>query len=438
MGNGYRNCCSNCGKHFRGGKTPVREYDVFKNEMLNNGTSLASCASFTDELNIDIEDEWFLQEDYENEENEIWFVLHNIPAGVYTLDTKYGAEYDTKQNRTAQISVSASTNSKANKVVMEAYPLRDWKMFIGEYVYISPFSNVDELKINLDIQHSGHTTIKEMKLKEYLPARILRVLFIILAFLIVDFLLFIVPKWSSKRKEIVFILLCITLFSSYPALGKETFLGHDFAFHEGRIMSIAAEMRYGNFPVFYQSDAFGGGYGYISPLMYGSLFLYFPAILHLLGMPITIAYNIYIIFMNGLACFISFYSFKKMFNTAGWGICGTCVYMLAAYRITNLYVRAAIGEYTAMTFLPLVIYGIYRIYFTDKNKKLIDHLPLILGVSGIIQSHILTCEMLAPFVFFFGIVHIKKSIALLKKTDKGCSSDFGIKCFLFGSFFRCV
>ena len=220
---------------FEGGKTPVREYDVFKNEMLNNGTSLASCASFTDELNIDIEDEWFLQEDYENVENEIWFVLHNIPAGVYTLDTKYGAEYDTKQNRTAQISVSASTNSKANKVVMEAYPLRDWKMFIGEYVYISPFSNVDELKINLDIQHSGHTTIKEMKLKEYLPARILRVLFIILAFLIVDFLLFIVPKWSSKRKEIVFILLCITLFSSYPALGKETFLAHDFAFHEGRI-----------------------------------------------------------------------------------------------------------------------------------------------------------------------------------------------------------
>ena len=70
---------------FEGGKTPVREYDVFKNEMLNNGTSLASCASFTDELNIDIEDEWFLQEDYENVENEIWFVLHNIPAGVYTL-----------------------------------------------------------------------------------------------------------------------------------------------------------------------------------------------------------------------------------------------------------------------------------------------------------------------------------------------------------------
>ena len=66
---------------FEGGKTPVREYDVFKNEMLNNGTSLASCASFTDELNIDIEDEWFLQEDYENVENEIWFVLHNIPAG---------------------------------------------------------------------------------------------------------------------------------------------------------------------------------------------------------------------------------------------------------------------------------------------------------------------------------------------------------------------
>ena len=133
---------------FEGGKTPVREYDVFKNEMLNNGTSLASCASFTDELNIDIEDEWFLQEDYENVENEIWFVLHNIPAGVYTLDTKYGAEYDTKQNRTAQISVSASTNSKANKVVMEAYPLRDWKMFIGEYVYIQfkkPTLGMDEV-----------------------------------------------------------------------------------------------------------------------------------------------------------------------------------------------------------------------------------------------------------------------------------------------------
>lgn len=56
---------------------------------------------------------------------------------------------------------------------------------------------------------------------------------------------------------------------------------------------------------------------------------------------------------------------------------------MSMYRLTNIYVRAAVGEYTAMTFLPLVLYGLYRIYEKDQEMlEFADVLPLVFGVTG--------------------------------------------------------
>ncbi|CDD66084.1 uncharacterized protein BN803_00305 [Firmicutes bacterium CAG:882] len=59
------------------------------------------------------------------------------------------------------------------------------------------------------------------------------------------------------------------------------------------------------------------------------------------------------------------------------------IYCMSMYRLINIYVRAAVGEYTAMTFLPFVLYGLYRIYEKYQEKlEFADVLPLVFGVTG--------------------------------------------------------
>lgn len=89
---------------------------------------------------------------------------------------------------------------------------------------------------------------------------------------------------------------------------------------------------------------------------------------------------------------------------------GSMLYTLAPYRIYNIYNRGAVGEYTAMTFLPLLVYGFYLIFTGDTEKKEYKRYWLIpaLGFSGIIQSHVLSCEIAGAFTVILCLLMIKR------------------------------
>ncbi len=92
------------------------------------------------------------------------------------------------------------------------------------------------------------------------------------------------------------------------------------------------------------------------------------------------------------------------------GMFGSMLYTLAPYRVYNIYNRSAVGEYTAMIFLPLLCYGFYRIFTEDMEKKEYRHswlLP-VLGFSGIIQSHVLSCEIAGMFTILLCLLCIRK------------------------------
>ena len=128
----------------------------------------------------------------------------------------------------------------------------------------------------------------------------------------------------------------------------------------------------------YESNAWYG-HGYVSPLFYGDIFLYIPALLFLAGVPIFRVVNIYVLLVNLTTVLLCYYSFKGLFKDKYWGMFATICYALAGYRLTNIYVRSALGEYTAMAFLPLCIYGLYRIY-VNKTEKSIGIFSLIFGL----------------------------------------------------------
>ncbi len=217
---------------------------------------------------------------------------------------------------------------------------------------------------------------------------------------------------KNKIKNIIYlgVLFLVIVVASLPAFRSGVYNGFDLWFHMGRIESIATELSNGQFPVRYETMSWYGN-GYISTTTYGNIFLYIPAVLHLAGMATFRCYNLYVILINVLGVFIAWYSFNGLFKDRFWALMSTAMYMLSGYYISNVYMRAAVGEYTAMIFIPLVVYGIYRIYFEENQKcSLRKVLPLVLGVSGIIQSHVLTAVLLALAVLIFAIVYIKDSI----------------------------
>ena len=89
-------------------------------------------------------------------------------------------------------------------------------------------------------------------------------------------------------------------------------------------------------------------------------------------------------------------------------------YISSAYRMTNLYVRAAVGEYCAMMFLPLIMAAVYLLYTEDlseKKARVRTALLLALGMSGVIGTHILTTELLMVVLVMVALLLWKKTFS---------------------------
>ncbi len=219
----------------------------------------------------------------------------------------------------------------------------------------------------------------------------------------------------SKRNRILMILgvLLIALLSSMPlfAPGIEGRWGQDLGFHLMRIEGIAAELENGVFPVKMQS-LWMDGYGYPVSVYYGDLLLYFPAILRLLGVPVVLAYKIFVAACNLGTAALCFFCFRIIFEKDLIALAASAAYCLAGYRLVNLYVRAAVGEYCAMMFLPLVAMAVYRIYRAKElscKQQVVLSGCLALGLSGILGTHLLTLEMTGILLLLMGLVCWKKT-----------------------------
>ncbi len=217
-------------------------------------------------------------------------------------------------------------------------------------------------------------------------------------------------KADRSSKIIIFALALLCVILSIPALDIYAVTGHDLEFHLVRIEELKSNLLNLQFPSRIQGGWLNKA-GYAVSVFYGDLFLYFPAFLRLCGFSISISYNCYIILFNIVTILFSYYCFSNIFKNRYLGLLGSMLYSGSYYRMTNIYVRSAVGEFTAITFFPLIALGLYRI-FTDnpksKNYKYNWILPA-LGYSGLIQSHILSCEIA-------GFITVVTCLILIKRT----------------------
>lgn len=239
--------------------------------------------------------------------------------------------------------------------------------------------------------------------------------------LIADILLFwYVAKeriFVSHEDEIYFKALLLTvLFLSIPLMVNYLFENgaQDLKFHLTRIEGIKEGLMNGAFPVKIQ-PFWLNNHGYATSVFYGDVFLYVPALLRIMGVSIQGAYKFFILFMNTITVSLSYHCFSKM-SSRRIGLLCAIVYSSNIYRLNDIYTRAAVGEYTAIAFLPLVVYGLWKVYMLPEESE--EHkrswITITLGCTGIFLSHMISTEMTAVFILLTAIILWKKT--LRKKT----------------------
>lgn len=219
---------------------------------------------------------------------------------------------------------------------------------------------------------------------------------------------------TVSPRNTVFLFIAVTviavLVSSLPFLNGGLILGHDTMFHLNRIEGIARGLKSGQFPVRIHGGTLND-YGYPNSIFYPELLLYVPAVLNIFGVSVYTAYKVYVIMINFLTIILSYIAFKKFTDSRQIGLTLAVVYLLSPYRIICAYYRQAVGEFTAITFLPLVLYGLYAVTYGKKE----DWLCLAAGATGVLQSHILSTEITACFAVIFILFGIKNYIKDIKR-----------------------
>ncbi len=228
----------------------------------------------------------------------------------------------------------------------------------------------------------------------------------------------------SERKWRVIALIILTVVISYPALFMEMAKGHDLRFHLHRIEGLVSDIHWGNIPVRIQTPWIEG-YGFPVSIFYGDFFLYFAAAFRKMGLNVMAAYRVFLLLVNAMTVVISYLSFK-VFNKGWNAVLTTVIYTTAAYRLVDVYVRAAMGEYLAIVFLPAVTACLYLILTEEDAKKRVRAVILLaFSFTAVIASHTLTTSMmlfvLAVFWPFALFVFAKKGqrIRRLAETAAG-------------------
>lgn len=190
-----------------------------------------------------------------------------------------------------------------------------------------------------------------------------------------------------KQHSIALILLLfLSWWAVRPLLNPGFFPMHDDT-QVGRVVAMGSALRNGQFPVRWVEDL-GYGYGYPIFNFYGPLPYYVGGLLYALGLSGLTATKIMFALGIVLPVFTMYAATVSLFGRIGAVVAGI-FYLYAPYHAVQIYVRGAVGEFWALTFLPLIFYG-----FSSKSKII-----GAIGLAGTILSHTLLGYVAALFVF---------------------------------------
>ena len=213
------------------------------------------------------------------------------------------------------------------------------------------------------------------------------------------------------RKRVLLCSLLLSLLYVIPiAFFNKGLNGADLSFHLNRLLGM--EGIYAspiNFKAFY---GIGLGVNYFYPFL-----TYYPFfVLYRLSHSVFIGYYIYQYLLTIITFLIAYYSVSNIMvienkeNKKDFaGLLFATLYTFSLYRLDNIVIRFAMGEFIAYAFIPLVFYGLFVILKGDYKKWYV----LSIGMSLIAYSHLISLLLTGLlvgliFIITFGFVDSKK------------------------------
>ncbi len=209
-------------------------------------------------------------------------------------------------------------------------------------------------------------------------------------------------------------LIILSYWALKPLLVKGYFSMHDDT-QPARIFEMAKAIQEGQFPARWVGDL-GYGAGYPLFNFYAPLPYYLGSLAYLTGLNAIDSAKI--LFGIGIILSVLFmYFFLKKIAGRAAGMAGGVLYLYAPYHAVNIYVRGALGELYAYSFIPLLVFGVYQLFSskTEQNARR-GILWGVLGLSGMILSHnilgMLGLFLLILFIFLIFVYLLVKKLNL--------------------------
>ena len=204
------------------------------------------------------------------------------------------------------------------------------------------------------------------------------------------------------RKRVLLCSLLLSLLYVIPiAVFNKGLNGADLSFHLNRLLGM--EGIYAspiNFKAFY---GIGLGVNYFYPFI-----TYYPFfVLYRLSHSVFLGYYIYQYLLTIITFLIAYYSVSNIMvienkeNKKDFAsLLFATLYTFSLYRLDNIVIRFATGEFIAYAFIPLVFYGLFVILKGDYRKWYI----LSIGMSLVAYSHLISLLLTALLVGFIFII----------------------------------
>lgn len=275
---------------------------------------------------------------------------------------------------------------------------------------------VNEFSFQLpELENADDLVIHSITMERTNQSERVRFFVVLCIFCAVDVLFYLGRKgrfgaWSVEKRGSVLCIGLIVLFACVPLMTNYLLSGQDLTFHLMRIEGLAEGLKQGQFPVKMQ-PVWLNDYGYPVSILYGDLLLYIPAVLRIIGFSLQASYKIYLVMIQIITAINTYLCCKEIAEDRKLGVVGCFLYVFATNRMTNIYYRAAVGEYTALAFLPLVFLGLFYLLGekerTRAEQKKVFFL-LVMGYTFMLESHMLSFNIAIVFSIIYCLFHFKK------------------------------
>ena len=260
-----------------------------------------------------------------------------------------------------------------------------------------------QIRLQINYGGTGSLTIKQLSLSPhtvfYTDTYFFMVLFLASSLIIWLYVVQGRAHLTQERLTDFCVILGVALLATTPMMQTYLYNGDDLCYHLARLDGLKDGILDGQIPVNILPEGMQGN-GYMNA-MYPYLFLYIGAFLRICRVSLGLSYKTLIFLANLGSAVCAYTAVKSMCKSRRSVMLAVVLYTLMPYRFTNIFSRGDLGEILALTFWPLVIAGLYHIILGERQKWYY----LAIGVSGILQSHILSVTFAAVICVITALVY---------------------------------